>query len=248
MSATTYLAASTMESEPTVTVPEATSGTTPSATTAQVPGPPARRSAHNAVATLRSAVAEGRSYYGTGRARARLLVLSAALTYGGGAAMFWLHAIVRGEQGPAIANVWHWLLDSTLGFVGLTPVLVVLLPLTTKTLGNRTTAYAAIGAAFALVTAPGPILHNLIAGSGTPLADAATSFFGTDPGVAAAHAHAGHVHAAPSAISSVIAQVSFGLPVYIGLALAAGTLLHRLQARTHTTKTTTDHGLALATA
>lgn len=253
MNATTYPAASTMESEQTLPVPSATSATTPSVSTASVPAPPAPRSARTLAATTartaRTVLSEGRSYYSSGPARIRLVVLSAALTYGGGAAMFWLHAIVRGEQGPAIANVWHWLLDSTLGFVGLTPVLAVLLPLTAKVLNSRTKAYAAIGALFALVTAPGPILHNLIAGSGTPLATAATGFFGTDPGVAAAHAHAAATSAeAPSAISSVIAQVSFGLPVYIGLAVLAGTALHHLQTRTHTASPTTDQRLVLATA
>lgn len=36
-----------------------------------------------------------------------LAVTSLMLTYGGGAVMFWLHAIYRGEQGPPIADVFH---------------------------------------------------------------------------------------------------------------------------------------------
>ena len=252
MSATTYLAASSTQSESTSTTTPST--TTPSITTATVrPARPARRSARAvAVTTARSALAEGRSYYATGQARTRLLIMAVALTYGGGAAMFYLHAIVRGEQGPAIANLWHWLLDSTLGFIGLTPALVVLLPLTAKVMKSRTASYVAAGGLFGLMTAPGPVLHNLIAGSGTPLARAATSFFGTDPGVAAAqaeaaHTHAGHVHAAdPSAVSSVLAQLGVGLPVYVGLAVLAGTALHRIHTRTRTAGP--DHTLALAAA
>ena len=236
MNAVTTLAAPTTGNEHgTHIAPQVDSTTTPSATTAHVATRPARRSVRT-VTTARSVLAEGRSYYATSQARIRLLTVAVALTYGGGAAMFYLHAVVRGEQGPAIANLWHWLLDSSLGFVGLTPVLVVLLPLTAKLTRSRTTAYAAIGALFGLLTAPGPILHNLIAGADTPLARAAISFFGTDPTVAAAHEHAATTSAAePSAISSVLAQIGVGLPTYITLAVAAGTLVHHLQTRTRTT-------------
>jgi len=255
MNTATYQAAAPTKSEMNPSQLTESTSATPSTHRALVgtrqalPAHRTRRTA--ATGTLRSVVAEGRSYYGTGKARIRLLVLAAALTYGGGAAMFWLHAIVRGEQGPAIANAWHWILDSSLGFVGLTPVVAVLLPLTARLLKGRTASFAALGALFAVMTAPGPIFHNLIAGRGTPLARAATSFFGTDPGVAAEHAHAAHTHVAePSAISSVIAQVGFGLPVYIGLAVLAGTVLHRLESRRATAGATriADRGAVLATA
>ncbi|MDP8961295.1 MAG: hypothetical protein M3N32_06765 [Actinomycetota bacterium] len=42
--------------------------------------------------------------------------------------MLWLHAIHRGEKGPAINHWFHWLLDSTLGFLPLTPVLFFIPP------------------------------------------------------------------------------------------------------------------------
>src|SRR5918996_3893677 len=57
-----------------------------------------------------------------------LLVTSLFLAYGGGGVMFWLHAIYRGEDGPPIPDLWHWLFDSTLGFVALTPVLFFIMP------------------------------------------------------------------------------------------------------------------------
>src|SRR2546427_9303862 len=50
-----------------------------------------------------------------------LFVSVLILAYGGGAVMFVLHAVVLGELGPAINPVSHWILDSTLGFIGLAP-------------------------------------------------------------------------------------------------------------------------------
>jgi len=57
-----------------------------------------------------------------------LLVSTLLLSFGGGAVMFWFHAVLRGEQGPAIGYVDHWLLDSSLGFFALTPVLALICP------------------------------------------------------------------------------------------------------------------------
>ncbi len=64
--------------------------------------------------TSRLSVQALRGFYAQPLARRVLLTTSILLTYGGGAAMFWLHAIHRGEKGPAINHWFHWLLDSTL--------------------------------------------------------------------------------------------------------------------------------------
>lgn len=162
-------------------------------------------------------------YFATSAARVRVLVLSLVLSYGGGAAMFWLHAIYRGERGPAIANQWHWLLDSSLGFLSLTPVLVLILPIAREVAAGRGARLEAVitGALFAVVTTPGPILHNLVAGAGTPLARLATRVFGTDPGVVAAHVNA----VEHSGTSESLLQLTVGLPVYIALACVTLTAL-----------------------
>jgi hypothetical protein len=160
-----------------------------------------------------------RSFYQQPVAWLALFVSSAVLTYGGGAVLFWFHAIVRGEAGPAIDNVHHWLLDATLGFVALTPVLAVILPValwsTSRGQGAgarvRLRVYvAAVATLFTAFTGPGPLLHNAVAGAGTPLAELAMKLFGDDMG--AAHAVSGH---GPSALSESLLQIGVGLPVYL---------------------------------
>lgn len=151
-----------------------------------------------------------RAFYRRPIAWAALLVSAAFLTYGGGAVMFWFHAIVRGEAGPAIDNVHHWLLDSTLGFVALTPVLAVILPLAVWRAGPRPWVYVAAAAVlFTLVTGPGPLLHNAVAGAGTPLADLATDVFGEKPAAMA------HDHGRRSPFTEGALQLGVGLPVYL---------------------------------
>jgi len=179
-------------------------------------------------ATAQAGGAAVRDHYASRQARVGVVVLSLALTYGGGAAMFWLHAIYRGEQGPAIANTWHWLLDSSLGFFALTPVLVLLVPLAQylATRVRRGFEAVIVGGLFALVTTPGPILHNRIAGAGTPLARLATNVLGTDPHVVAAHAHS--VAHAPA--GEAVLQLAVGLPVYILLAYLTTAALGRVYA------------------
>lgn len=160
-----------------------------------------------------------RCFYRRPIAWAALVVSAAVLTYGGGAVMFWFHAIVRGEAGPAIDNVHHWLLDSTLGFVALTPVLGVILPLAVWHAGGgkdpnpKARAWVYVGAAavlFTLVTGPGPLLHNAVAGAGTPLADLATDVFGEKP---TTMSHANHSHRSPFTEGAL--QLGVGLPVYL---------------------------------
>ena len=160
-----------------------------------------------------------RAFYARPIAWAALLVSAALLTYGGGAVMFWLHAVVRDEAGPAIDNVQHWLLDSTLGFVALTPVLALILPLAVwQAGGGRPHArvqlwvyVTATATLFTLVTGPGPLLHNMVAGAGTPLADLATQVFGEDPDMLD---HSMHVEAR-SPVTEGLLQLGVGLPVYL---------------------------------
>ena len=173
---------------------------------------------------VRAVVRETGEYYADRHARRLLAVTSLLLTYGGGVVMFWFHAIYRGEQGPAINDVSHWFLDSTLGFIALTPVIVFLIPaaervaLATGSRYRRVVFYAVlVGASFALVTGPGPALHNLVAGEGQPLANWATDVFGHDPGVAERALTAEH----RSHLTEGLLQVALGIPVYIGLSWLA---------------------------
>ena len=155
-----------------------------------------------------------------------LIVTSVFLAYGGGGVMFWLHAIYRGEDGPPIPDVWHWLFDSTLGFVGLTPVLFFILPAALYALGRmklgagplRAGAYVSlVGVLFGVVAGPGPLLHGALVGRESFLGRTAVDIFGRDPEVAARNAEA----IANTPISSVIAQLAVGIPVYAIFALLA---------------------------
>lgn len=143
---------------------------------------------------------------------------SAILCYLGGLVMFWFHAIELGEGGPAISWYAHWLLDSTVAFVALTPALAVIIPLaihwtslvtgwtgataggTGATAGGTgatpgaarqrivLVTYAVIaGGLFAVVTVPGPVVHNTFVGRGTWLADRVTTWIG-DPSASLAPA------------------------------------------------------------
>ena len=89
--------------------------------------------------------------------------------------MFWFHAIALGEGGPAISWYAHWLLDSTFGFIALTPALFLIIPfaawaahrLAGDRVGQRPWLYVALtGGLFALVTVPGPIAHDLFVARG----------------------------------------------------------------------------------
>jgi hypothetical protein len=163
-----------------------------------------------------------RTFYSRRVAWAALAVTSLLLTYGGGAVMFWLHARYRGEVGPPINDWYHWFLDSTIGVLTLTPVLFLILPAVLWALGDtrrprargRVWCYAALaGLLFTLVTGPGPLVHNVIAGEGTPLANLVTDVFGHDPDVASRNLHA----PAHSPLTESLLQLGAGMPVYIGL-------------------------------
>jgi len=177
------------------------------------------------------------SFYRRPVAWAGLLVSSALLSYGGGAVMFWFHAVFRGEAGPAIADLNHWLLDSSLGFIALTPVLALILPLGAQLARNSANAgrrcvglwsyVVAVAGLFTLTTGPGPFLHGKIAGAGTPLARLATTLFGHDAAIAARNMH---VHDR-SPLAEGLLQILVGFPVYLActwlaLRLVRGVIRH----------------------
>lgn len=174
--------------------------------------------------TLKSWAKILRAFYSRPLGWGAAIFVSAVLSFVGGGLMFWLHAIYRGEKGPAIDYWQHWLLDSSLGFVALTPVVLLLLPAVLWTLGRRGEGggrvrvglyVVVVGTLFALVTGPGPLLHNAIAGAGTPLANLATDVFGYDPDIEAQHHHAPE----RSALSEGVLQVAVGVPAYSLLTL-----------------------------
>jgi len=160
---------------------------------------------------LRRETSALRAYYEDRLAWQRLFLTVLVLFYVGGGAMFWFHAVYRGEKGPPIAPTSHWMLDSTLGLLILTPAVFLLLPLARWLSGGRRRAEPILlGGLFALLTTPGPAFHNLIAGEGTPLARLATAILGIDPDVAAKAAPVNH-----HMLSEVILQLAVGLPVYV---------------------------------
>ena len=176
--------------------------------------------------TRKGAVHAVRAFYSRPVGWLALFVTSAFMAYGGGGVMFWLHAIARGEDGPPIADLWHWLFDSTLGFLALTPALLVILPLALTALGwarmrnarvRAATHVVLVGVMFGVVTGPGPLLHNALVGRETWLGRLAVELFGTSPAVAARNAAA----TTPSDLSSVLVQVAVGIPVYVAAGLLA---------------------------
>jgi hypothetical protein len=142
------------------------------------------------------------------------------LCYVGGLAMFWFHAIHLAEGGPAISWYAHWLLDSTFGFLALTPALVLLMPpaiAAARALVGQATPglvpwmfVAIFGFLFAVVTMPGPIAHNMFVGRGTWIANEATKLVG-DPSATPPPA----VHY--PILADMTQQLGAGIPVYIVL-------------------------------
>ncbi|HLB62953.1 MAG TPA: hypothetical protein VJN50_09550 [Actinomycetota bacterium] len=177
----------------------------------------------DAIARTRRGVAAGvRAFYARPMGWFALLVTSASLAYAGGGAMFWFHAIYRGENGPPISDVWHWLFDSTLGFVGLTPALFLILPGALWAVDRvrfaraKTAIYVAVvGVGFGVVTGPGPFLHDTLVGRNAFLGRLAVDILGRDPAVAA---RAVEEH---STLSEMALQVVVGTPVYVATALLA---------------------------
>jgi hypothetical protein len=202
-----------------------------------------------AVRTRRGAAHGLRAFYARPVGWAALLVTSLFLSYGGGGVMFWFHAVYRGEDGPPIPDVWHWLFDSTLGFLALTPALFFIMPLalhlveragigertlrgTARVLGPARVKAAlyvgAVGVLFGVVAGPGPLLHGVLVGRDSPLGRLAVALFGTDPGVAARNAEA----VAHTPVSSVLLQLAVGIPVYIAFGLLALAVVRAMARRT----------------
>ena len=194
---------------------------------------------------LRQAAAAVGDFYRRPVAWLGLLVTSAVLSFGGGAVMFWFHAVFRGEQGPAIADFHHWLLDASLGFVALTPILALIVPLgvwaastvdSPRRIGLRLYVVS-VAVLFTLTTGPGPFLHNQIAGADTPLARLATAVFGHDARVAARNMH---VHDR-SPVAEGFLQIVVGLPVYLVGTWLALEIVRRLAGRSSRPSQTPRH-------
>jgi len=162
-----------------------------------------------------------------------LIVTSLMLCYVGGAAMFWFHAVELGEGGPAISWYAHWLLDSTFGFIALTPALAVIIPLSAWIAGQLGGGlrprllpwlYAVVvGAIFAAVTIPGPLAHDLFVGRGTWVANEATALMG-DPNQPLTP-----VSDYPM-LAALTQQLGAAVPIYLVLSLVSVLLLRRLVA------------------
>lgn len=177
-------------------------------------GPPAR-----------SAGSLVRAFYRDPVAWAGLAVYALILAYGGGAIMFWFHAIYLGEGGPAISPYLHWALDSTAGFLGLTPAIAVIIPLAAWTamepgpdgarIGRvRPVRFALVGGVLlALVTAPAPVIHDNVLARGTWLGEHITRIWGGQQYVSA-HVHQ-EVEASP--LFEMGQQVVAGIPTYVPL-------------------------------
>jgi integral membrane sensor domain MASE1 len=160
-----------------------------------------------------------------------LAVTAVMMCYVGGAVMFWYHAEYLGEGGPAIPWYVHWMLDSTFGFLVLTPALFLMIPaaswaataLSRRLGGNSVHAlYAALlGTAFAVLATPGPVAHDLVVGRGTYVAGVVTGWFG-DPG---ALPHPAHHY---PLLAKLTQQFGFGLPLYVVLAYLSVILVQTL--------------------
>ncbi|HEX8628357.1 MAG TPA: hypothetical protein VF755_09330 [Catenuloplanes sp.] len=172
-------------------------------------------------------------FYKDPGARLALILSTVILCYGGGAVMFWFHAVYLAEGGPAISWVAHWLLDSSFAFAALTPVLVVILPIAAWLTQSFSGAiaprfipwlYAVIGGTvFAITTTPGPIAHDMFVGRGTWLAGRVTELIG-DPSATLPPV------ADYPLLAALAQQLGAGLPLYIAL-MALTVLLLRLVAR-----------------
>jgi hypothetical protein len=179
-----------------------------------------------------------REFYRDPVAWAGLAVCTLVLTYGGGAVMFWFHAIYLGEGGPAISPYLHWALDSTAGFLGLTPAIAVIIPLAAWTamepgpdgarLGRvRPLLFALVGGVLlAMVTAPAPIFHDNFLARGTWLGEHITHMWGGSQYVSA-HVHQ-EVEAGP--VFEMGQQVVAGIPTYVPL-MFLGLMLVRFMNR-----------------
>jgi hypothetical protein len=190
-----------------------------------------------------------RAYYSDRLSWLALGVTSIVLCYGGGLVMFWFHAIELGEGGPAISWYVHWLLDSTVAFVALTPVLAMVIPLAVYWSGVVTGlrrpgavlgTYAVLaGGLFALATVPGPVVHNAFVGRGTWLADRVTTMLG-DPSAPLAPTQEYSVSALLSQ------QLGAAVAIYLVLTLASVLIVRRLITASARRATSSGRAAAMA--
>jgi hypothetical protein len=152
---------------------------------------------------------------------AQILVTGAAIAYAGGLVLFWLHAVLRGEAGPAVSYPKHWLLDSTLAFLVLTPLAAWSLRWSRHAIESAALSALMAGALVGLASTPGPVVHDLVVGGGTVGADLAARVLGTDPGLV-------HHHGVEGSIAvECLLQLLVALPTYAWLAY----LSHRVTLR-----------------
>jgi len=158
-------------------------------------------------------------FYRDPASRFALLVTAVTVCYVGGLAMFWFHSVYLDEGGPAISWVVHWLLDSSFAFIALTPALALIMPFAVWVARAVAPAkkhlipwlYAAVaGTAFALVTTPGPIAHDMLVGRGTWVAERVTQALG-DPSSPLQPA------ADYPPLAAMAQQLGAGVPLYIAL-------------------------------
>jgi hypothetical protein len=171
-------------------------------------------------------------FYRTPGSRLALIITSVLLCYGGGLLMFWFHSVALGEGGPNISWYSHWLLDSTFGFIGLTPVLFVLLPLASWMAqrvagpGQAPWTWVYVGTVtglFSLATVPGPIAHDNIVGRGTWMAAQVTQMIG-DP---TAPPHPRHVYPIYAELTQ---QLGAAVPIYLALTTLSVLVVRRVMA------------------
>lgn len=188
------------------------------------------------VRTRQGAAHHIRAFYARPIAWVALIVTSVLLAYGGGAVMFWFHAVLRKEKGPPINNWYHWLFDSSLGFVVLTPALALIMPAALAAVSRarhrseaaKATLYVLlVGVLFGITTGPGPFLHDLLAGRGKPLARLAVNIFGYNAGVAAATAHVREHWIG----AECLLQILVGVPVYSVIGLLALAIVRTIASR-----------------
>jgi hypothetical protein len=155
-----------------------------------------------------------------------ILVSLVLLAYVAGVVMFYLHAIYRMERGAPIADVWHWLVDSSLGFIALSPALFLIMPWVAKRFYKHPLLIPLVtGILFAICTTPGPIFHGIFASEGGFVATTATRMFGPDPGVIArGMQHLEDVQ--DSEVIECLLQLLVGLPTYV-LAMYVAYALNR---------------------
>lgn len=164
----------------------------------------------------RVALAKITGFYRDRLAWASLLITSVTLCYVAGLVMFYYHTQMLGEGGPAISWYAHWLLDSTVGFIALTPALLLLLPagaMIAKALAPSERAVpwlfsVAVGIPFAFLTMPGPLVHDVLVGRGTWLANRVTNLIGNPHAVLTASHHY------PWDLD-LTQQIALGLPLYV---------------------------------